>query len=279
MRWGGNNPRPTRCRVRPVVLRLRYVLVSNGQLLALTARIREVKGTSGLRLSRACRLITSGVHVIRHRRSFMNTAALLNKARLAVEAAGARAVADEKAARIAKETSRAAKTRLKYARKLTKLSRRAAKSAKQKAAEALDALERARKKLKKLEKRFARSHPKRKASRSRRRAKPIRKSPAKRTPAAAKPVPVPRDRSRVKRPSTKTIKTAATFPAKQPAKTHPQPKRTRRLVAARPRTAAPAQQIMKAAPSQPAAPGGIAAETQSDSTRPETGDGSDVPVV
>jgi len=59
----------------------------------------------------------------------MNKSLLPNKAHKELENAQARAAQDEKAAQIAKRTARAAKLRLKDARKLAKLMKKAARKA------------------------------------------------------------------------------------------------------------------------------------------------------
>ncbi len=133
----------------------------------------------------------------------MKTTLLLSKARKTLQAAQAQTLTDEKAGRIAKETAQAAKIKLKYARKIARLARKAAKSARQKVAESLHVLNKARKKLRKLEKRAEHDRKKSKHSKKDRRAKTHQKKSGKRTSGSARPAFRARNRTQLKRRTTR----------------------------------------------------------------------------
>lgn len=97
----------------------------------------------------------------------MNTTLLLNKARKEVDHAKTQAAADARAAQLALEVARAAKIKLKHARKLSKMAKKSARKAEDKSEESTQMLDNARARLEKLEKRIRKKQ---------RKNRPVRKS-------------------------------------------------------------------------------------------------------
>ena len=126
---------------------------------------------------------------------------LLNRARKEFEGAQKKAAADESAAKLAWQVARAAKVKVKQARKLSKLAKKSARKAEDKAEQSLEVFERAQAKLEKLQKRADKEKRKSKgnrAARKARRSKPVAKGTSKLrvtvhgstpTRSATKPIP------------------------------------------------------------------------------------------
>jgi hypothetical protein len=156
---------------------------------------------------------SNGKRVVEER-SPMNISVLLAKARKELDTARSRAAADEKTARIARQTARAAKLKLKQARKLSKLAKKSARKADDQAETSLEALDGLQAKLEKLEKRARKQQRKLQASaKSAKASAPQKKRPASRPSGKSKVARLAKNISRL------PVKTAPHSPA--PAALHP----------------------------------------------------------
>jgi hypothetical protein len=138
----------------------------------------------------------------------MNISVLLAKARKELDTARSRAVADEKTARIARQTARAAKLKLKQARKLSKLAKKSARKADDQAETSLEALDGLQAKLEKLEKRARKQQRKLQAS-----AKSAKASAPQKKRAASRPSGKTKVARIAKNISRLPVKTAPLSPA------------------------------------------------------------------
>jgi hypothetical protein len=113
----------------------------------------------------------------------MNTTLLLDKAAKEVERAKTQVAADAKAAQLAWQVARAAKIKLKHARKLSRMAKKSARKAEDKFDESSEALESALAKLEKLQKRIRKEQRKNKPAQLVRPSKLVKKAPTKPKPA------------------------------------------------------------------------------------------------
>ena len=164
----------------------------------------------------------------------MNANLLLNRARKELERAETQAATDSKASHLAWQVARAAKVKLKQARKLYRLTRKAARKAEDKSEESAEALESARAKVEKLEKKIKKEKkkPARKVPRSKARKKASRKP----KPARSKGG-LPRRRAKSKPGKTARAATPGVSPVKS-RKTAKPPIRTAHRAKATPPKAA-----------------------------------------